>query len=130
VKTLHELSVEKKKNIYKSKPTTDFIQFLYLAPMNRHELLISEKAVESFQEIIAKTQEVSLISAEKVRQKILHKIHFVGHHPQQGTRQMELPAAFGHVRTVLVLNYKIIFKVEENKVTFLDMLVDKNRQAE
>lgn len=103
---------------------------IYFCSMNRHELVISEKAAESFREIVARTQEVSLISAEKVRQKILHKLHFIGHHPLQGSRKMDLPESLGHFRSVHVLNYRIIFKVDENLVTVEDMLVDKTKKAE
>ena len=98
--------------------------------MKQHELLISEKATESFREIIARTQEVSLVSAEKVRQKIMHKLHYIGHHPMQGTRKMEMPDAIGHIRLLQVLNYKIIFRLEEARIVVLDMLVDKNKKSE
>ena len=70
-------------------------------------------------------QQVSLLSAEKVRTKILHKLHLIEHKPMQSSRQVELAGLEDHIRMATVLNYKIYYKLENDSVYVLDILMDK-----
>ncbi len=94
-----------------------------------YEMYFSSQAVESFREIVAHTQEVSLIAAEKLRAKIFHKLHLVRHHPIQGSKSIDIGALEGNFRLATALNVKIYYKVEKDKVIVLDMLLDKEAKS-
>lgn len=92
--------------------------------MNANEFIFSERAAEALRNIIGDLQQVSLLSAEKVRTKILHKLHLVQHQPMLASKKLELGIP-GHFRTTTVLNYKIIYQVSENRIAVVDILMDK-----
>jgi plasmid stabilization system protein ParE len=79
--------------------------------------------------MIQQVQEVSLLSAEKLRARIFHKLHLIHHHPTQGSKKLELPSVSGHIRQASVLNYKIYFKLEGHRIIVLEMLLDKSTSS-
>ncbi len=97
--------------------------------MNSHDFYFTPHASESLQRMIQQVQEVSLLSAEKLRARIFHKLHLIHHHPTQGSKKMELPHLNGHIRQASVLNYKIYFKLEAQRIIVLEMLLDKSGTA-
>lgn len=97
--------------------------------MNVYEMYFSPHAAKSFKEIVAHTQEVSLIAAEKLRAKIFHKLHLVRHHPIQGSKSIEVPNIEGNFRLATALNVKIYYKVEKDKILILDLLLDKEAKT-
>lgn len=93
--------------------------------MNTHDVVFAKSAADRLHSIIGQLQEVSLLSAEKVRAKFFHKIHLIQHHPLQSSRQIDAKPLEGNIRVTTVLNYKIYYKVEENKIIILEILLDK-----
>jgi plasmid stabilization system protein ParE len=92
--------------------------------MNSSEFVFSQHAVDSLKAIIEDLQQVSLLSAEKVRAKIMHRLHLIQHQPQQSSKKIETDLD-KHIRVAAVLNYKIFYSVEENRISVLEILLDK-----
>ena len=97
--------------------------------MNSYEFYFTPNAAESFLRIIQDVQEVSLLSAEKVRSRIFHKLHLIHHHPSQGSKRIELPGVEGHMRLATVLNYKIYFRLDAQRIIVMEMLMDKEAKS-
>ncbi|MEZ4798409.1 MAG: type II toxin-antitoxin system RelE/ParE family toxin [Flavobacteriales bacterium] len=95
--------------------------------MISHDVVFSQTAKASFEELFAHTQEASLISAEKLRAKIFHKLHQIKHHPLQGSKSMIVPGAEGNFRLATALNVKIYYKVEDSRIIVLELLLDKSQ---
>ncbi len=93
--------------------------------MNSSDLYFTKTAVKSFKEIIAHTQETSLIAAEKLRAKIFHKLRSIRHHPEQGSKAVIFEGLQGNYRLATALHVKIYFKVEEDRMVILEMILDK-----
>jgi plasmid stabilization system protein ParE len=98
--------------------------------MNTHEFYFTESAKNAFRGIIEQVQQVSLIAAERMRNKIFHKLHLIHHHPLQGSKKVELANVAGHIRLATVLNFKIYYKVEDKRIIVLDLLLDKEAVVE
>lgn len=98
--------------------------------MNTHEFYFTESAKTAFRSLIEQIQQVSLIAAERMRNKIFHKLHLIHHHPLQGSKKVELALVPGHIRLATVLNYKIYYKVEDKRIIVLDILLDKDAVKE
>jgi plasmid stabilization system protein ParE len=98
--------------------------------MNSQEFYFTASAENTFREHLARIQQVSLIAAEQMRNKIFHKLHLIHHHPLQGSRKADIPGLEGHFRVATVLNYKIYYKVEDKRVIVVDMLLDKDSQVD
>jgi plasmid stabilization system protein ParE len=98
--------------------------------MNTQEFFFTESAKEAFHNIILQVQQVSLIAAERVRSKIFHKIHLIHHHPLQSSKPIDLNGMEGHIRLTTVMNYKIYYLVEDERIIVLDLLMDKELQQE
>jgi plasmid stabilization system protein ParE len=89
------------------------------------EFYFTERARDSFRDVVAQLQQVSLIAAERVRNKIFHKLHLIHHHPLQGSKKIELTID-GHFRVATVLDYKIYYLVDHDRIMVLEILQDKN----
>ena len=98
--------------------------------MNSQEFYFTASAEATFREHLSRIQQVSLIAAERMRNKIFHKLHLIHHHPLQGSRKVELTGVEGHFRVATVLNYKIYYKVEDKRVIVVDMLLDKDTKVD
>jgi hypothetical protein len=93
--------------------------------MNPDEFVFSKSAADTFMQIVMDMQQVSLLSAEKVRKRIMHKLHLIQHQPMQSSKKVELSGLDGHIRVATVLNYKIYYLLEENRICVVDILIDK-----
>jgi hypothetical protein len=93
--------------------------------MNTQEFYFTRKGEEAFRNIVLNMQEVSLIAAERVRSRILHRIHLIHHHPLQSSKKIEFRDLKGHFRVAEALNYRIYYLVEEDKIVLMDILMDK-----
>jgi len=93
--------------------------------MHSYEFQFTPNAVDTFRAIVMHMQEVSLIAAERVRSRILHRLHLIQHQPLQSSKKIEVNSVQGHFRVADVLNYKMIYLVEENKIVLMDILLDK-----
>lgn len=97
----------------------------YLVAMNAQEFFFTSKAHDAFREVVLHMQEVSLIAAERVRARILHRIHLIHHHPLQSSKKVEFKGLNGHFRMADVLNYRLFYLVEEDRIILMDILMDK-----
>jgi hypothetical protein len=94
--------------------------------MAQHSIYFTNRSAESFRALIYNLQEVSLLSAERVRAKILHKLHLIQHEPLQSSKKIELQQLEGHFRLTTILNYKIYYQVKDDSIYILEFLLDKN----
>lgn len=92
--------------------------------MSQHSFVFSVAAAESFRDIIRDLQQVSLLSAEKVRARIMHKLHLIQHQPLQASKKVEI-GIDGHFRCATVLNYKIYYQVTAEKIAVVAMVYEK-----
>jgi hypothetical protein len=92
--------------------------------MAQHEFIFSVSAAESFRDIIRDLQQVSLLSAEKVRSRIMHKLHLIQHQPMQASKKVELGIE-GHFRCASVLNYKIYYQLTATRIAVVAMVYEK-----
>jgi plasmid stabilization system protein ParE len=92
--------------------------------MANHEFVFSNSAAETFRNIIRDLQQVSLLSAEKVRSRIMHKLHLIHHQPLQASKKVELGIE-GHFRCATVLNYKIYYQVTNEKIAVVALVYEK-----
>ncbi|MFN0031068.1 MAG: type II toxin-antitoxin system RelE/ParE family toxin [Flavobacteriales bacterium] len=97
--------------------------------MIAYKFFFTKQAAETLKRLIADVQEVSLLSAEKVRTRFFHKVHLIHHHPTQGSKKLELPGIDAHIRLAVVLHYKIYFTLEENRIIVMEILMDKDARA-
>jgi hypothetical protein len=97
--------------------------------MSQHSVFFTQRSAESFRSLIYNLQEVSLLSAERVRSKILHKLHLVQHEPLQASKKIEFQGLEGHYRLTTILNYKIYYQVQDDSIYILEFLLDKNVRA-
>ena len=93
--------------------------------MTNHDFVFSSRAADAFRDIIRDLQQVSLLSAEKVRSRIMHKLHLIQHQPMQASKKVELNIV-GHFRCATVLNYKIYYKLDESTISVVDIVLDKD----
>jgi plasmid stabilization system protein ParE len=93
--------------------------------MNSHSFYFTPHAAKSLKRMIEQVQEVSLLSAEKLRARIFHKLHLIHHHPVQGSKRLDLAGVDAHIRLASVLNYRIYFKLENERIIVLEILSDK-----
>jgi hypothetical protein len=93
--------------------------------MNAHDFFFTPSAAEKFQAIVSHMQEVSLIAAERVRSRIIHKLHLIQHNPIQSSKKIELSGLEGHFRVAEVLNYKMFYFVDDSRIVLMDILLDK-----
>ncbi|MFN8777675.1 MAG: hypothetical protein ACK5XV_13015 [Flavobacteriales bacterium] len=93
--------------------------------MNAYDFYLTPHAADTFRSIVSNMQEVSLIAAERVRSRIVHRLHLIHHNPMQASRKMELSGLDGHFRVADVLNYKMVYLVKENRIVLMDILLDK-----
>lgn len=96
--------------------------------MNSHEFVFSLSARDSFQAIIQDMQQVSLLSAERVRSRIMHKLHLIQHQPMQSSKKVDI-GLVGHFRVTTVLNFKVFYQVHNDHVLVVDILTDKSPKS-
>jgi hypothetical protein len=94
--------------------------------MAQNTLYFTQRSAESFRSLIYNLQEVSLLSAERVRSKILHKLHLIQHEPLQSSKKIDFQDLTGHFRLATILNYKIYYQVKDDQIYILEFLMDKN----
>lgn len=92
--------------------------------MRSTELIFSNHAAEIYKAIIYDLQQASLLAAEKVRSRIMHKLHLIHHQPLQGSKPVEIGIE-GHFRVANALNFKIYFLVEKERICIVDILQEK-----
>jgi plasmid stabilization system protein ParE len=91
---------------------------------SRPDVIFSPHAENALRMIIQDVQEVSLLSAEKLRKKILHKIHLIQHQPNTASKKVTLSTGV-EVRCATVMHYKIFYTIEETQILILEFLAEK-----
>lgn len=92
----------------------------------KYDVIISDRAANSYRRIVANTKKISLIGGEDAKTAILQKIRRLGSNPDFGSRQASFEKLDGNFRSVNVWDYKMYYKVEEDRVIVLDIIVDKS----
>jgi plasmid stabilization system protein ParE len=99
-------------------------------PMNVSELYFTHHAAQAFRSCIEKIQQVSLIAAERTRNKMLHQLRALQHHPLQGSKKVEVGTGESQVRVAALMQYKVYYKVEDQRVIVLDFLLDQTTRPD
>ncbi|MEY3398984.1 MAG: hypothetical protein RL220_1578 [Bacteroidota bacterium] len=93
--------------------------------MSKYELIISQRAVDGLKEIVEEVQKSSLVDAEKLRSKILHRLHFIQHHPHEQSRKVEIPKKEGEIRCSNIMNYRIYYLLMEEQILVMEIIAEK-----
>lgn len=96
----------------------------YLRGVMAYEIIVAPQAVKSFQELIEAAQAVSLVGAENARRTILTRLQQLALNPQGQTRKAQFKGMPGDVRSVQVLEYRIYFLVQIERIILLDCFLD------
>ena len=89
-----------------------------------YEIVAAPQAVKAFQELIEAAQAKSLVGAENARRAILNRLQELALNPQSQTRKANFRGMPGDVRSVSVLEYRVYFIVQVERVIVLDCFLD------
>jgi len=89
-----------------------------------YEIVTAPQAAQSFKEIIEAAQTVSLVGAENVRRTVLNRLQELSLNPLNQTRKAQFKGMPGDVRSVKVLEYRIYFLVQIERIVLLDCFLD------
>lgn len=98
--------------------------FVYLCSDMAYEIVTAPQAAQSFKEIIEAAQTVSLVGAENVRRTVLNRLQELSLNPLNQTRKAQFKGMPGDVRSVQVLEYRIYFLVQIERIVLLDCFLD------
>ena len=96
----------------------------YLRGVMAYEIVAAPQAVKAFQELIEAAQAQSLVGAEHARRTILTRIQELALNPQGQTRKAQFKGMPGDVRSAQILEYRIYFLVQIERITLLDCFID------
>lgn len=91
----------------------------------KREVVITDRAASSYRRIVYNLKKISRIGGEDAKSAILRKIRRLGTNPDMGSRQAKFEKLEGNFRSVTVWDYKIYYKIEEETVVVLDIIIDK-----
>ncbi len=91
------------------------------------QMIITDRAMNSLQRIVKRIKQTSLIGGENTREKILNRIRKVGLNPSANSTLMEFRNQEGEYRFAEVWDYRIYYKVLDEKVLILDVLLAKEQ---
>ncbi|NQX91491.1 MAG: type II toxin-antitoxin system RelE/ParE family toxin [Flavobacteriales bacterium] len=94
--------------------------------MSKKQVLITDRAYNAFRRIVQQVKTTSLIGAEEARTTILNRIRKICSNPAHGSREANFETLQGEYRSALAWNYRIYYKVEEDRLIVLDMIIDEN----
>lgn len=94
--------------------------------MAKRQVIISDRALNAFHRIIQQVKTNSLVGAEDARMTIISRLRKLGANPGMNTRVANFATLDGEFRSALAWNYRIYFKVEEDRIIVLDMILDKD----
>lgn len=89
-----------------------------------YEIVAAPQAVKAFRELIEAAQAKSLVGAENARRAILNRLQELALNPQGQTRKANFKGMPGDVRSVLILEYRIYFIVQVDRIVLLDCFLD------
>ena len=93
--------------------------------MAQRKLIITNKACDSFRTLIENVSSTSLVGAEDARTVIINRLRKLAINPNQQSRKAKFSSLSGDFRSVLAWNYRIYYKVEDDRVIVLDLFLDK-----
>lgn len=91
----------------------------------KREVVISSRATQSLQRIVARVAETSLIGAEDTRLSVLSAMRKLQLNADNNSRKAKFDTLTGNYRSVLAGQCRIYFKVEERQVLVLDVILEK-----
>ena len=91
----------------------------------RREVIVSTKAVQSFQRILSGIRENSLIGAENTRTHLINAMRKLQLNPENHSRKARFETLSGHYRSILVDAFRVYFKIEETQILVLDIIMEK-----
>lgn len=93
--------------------------------MSQRKVIISARAEDAFRTLIEKVRSTSLIGAEDARVVIINRLRKLCGNPMHQSRKAKFSSLEGDFRSVLAWNYRIYYKLEEERVIVLDLILDK-----
>ena len=94
--------------------------------MPKRQIVITDRAYNSFRRIIQRVKTTSLIGAEDARTAIINRIRKLAMNPAHESRIAKFATLEGDIRSVLAWNYRIYFQVEDTRLIILDMIIDED----
>ena len=91
----------------------------------KRDIVISSRANQSLQRIVARVAETSLIGAEDTRLSVLSAMRKLQLNADSNSRKAKFDTLTGNYRSVLSGQCRIYFKVEEGQVLVLDVILEK-----
>lgn len=92
----------------------------------KYKVIIADRAVSSLRRIVSNLKRVSLIGGEDAREALMHRIKRLSVNPEAGSRKAKFEKLKGDFRSLVVWgDYRIYYKVEEDRVIVLDVILDK-----
>ena len=89
-----------------------------------YEIVAAPQAVKAFRDLIESAQAKSLVGAENARRAILNCLQELALNPQGQTRKANFKGMPGDVRSALILEYRIYFIVQVERIVLLDCFLD------
>ena len=89
-----------------------------------YEIAVAPQAAQAFKELIEAAQAVSLVGAEHARRSVLNCLQELALNPFGQTRKAQFNGMPGDVRSVQVLEYRIYFLVQIERIIVLDCFID------
>ena len=86
---------------------------------NRYRVIMPSDAKASLRDIIEYIKKRSPLAAEKVRKGLLKKVKGLADFPERFSKEEYLSGKDGNYRSVSVWHYKIIYKIEVDRVVIL-----------
>jgi plasmid stabilization system protein ParE len=90
----------------------------------KKKIVVADRAVNSFRRIVTALNQESLIGGEDARTAILNKIRTLGTNPERNSRRANFEKLEGNYRSVQVWDYRIYYKVENERIVILDLMLD------
>jgi plasmid stabilization system protein ParE len=90
----------------------------------KREVVITDRAASSYRRIIYNLKKISRIGGD-AKAAILRKIRRLGTNPDMGSRQANFEKLDGVFKSVTVWDYKIYYKLEDEAVVILDIVIEK-----
>lgn len=91
----------------------------------KNPVILSDRAANTIRRIVTRTQETSLIGGEEVREAIFNRLKSLSLHPETDSRKAKFDRLDGNYRSLLLWDYRIYYKVEEDRVVVLDVILEK-----
>ena len=93
--------------------------------MAKKSVVIADRASNSLQRVVRQLKSTSLIGAEDARTAILNHIRKLSVNYNSGSKPADFATLDGEFRSSMIWNYIVYFKVEDNRLVVLDIILEK-----